>query len=54
MSGFHRSIRVCTPKCNVRAAQRFQQRTLRQKDLVDEIQVADALGDQAIDFRQQD
>ena len=54
MSGFQRSIRVWTPNTTSRCDQGFQQGTLRQEDLVNEVQVADALRDQVVDLRQQD
>ena len=50
MSGFQRSMRVCTPNSTRRAHERLQQRALRQEDFVDEIDVARAAGDQPVDL----
>ena len=53
MSGFQRSMRVWMPNWTGRVDERFEQGFLRQEDLVDEVEIARALRDQAVDLGEQ-
>jgi hypothetical protein len=53
-SGFQMSMRVWMPKATSREASAVEQRLLGQEDLVDEVEVGDALRDQAVDLGQQE
>ena len=50
VGAFHRSMRVWTPNLTGALRQRFQQVALRQENLVDEIDVFDALARSAVEF----